>query len=172
MACGAAGRGDATSLADPASSTESFVSGAMVVSGSTPSPKKLVKTPVKHGFSKAMPNCGMVLQYCGWTFCAQGYCDQDMRRKTEVRVGNNFSGFRLFSSQKIPRYVRFIAQRQIIIAQSCGVQSLLCRLWPFAILLVEIRMAVGQAGQLPFDEKIFHLGLNFEWIAIGHDHVA
>ena len=39
-------------------------------------------------------------------------------------------------------------------------------------MLVKIGMTILDAGQLPLDEKIFHLGLYFEGIAAGHNHVA
>src|ERR1700722_678659 len=50
-------------------------------------------------------------------------------------------------------------------------EFLLRRLGTLTVLLVKIGMAVRRAGQLPFDEQIFHLGLQFEWIATGYNHV-
>src|SRR5580658_1999353 len=45
------------------------------------------------------------------------------------------------------------------------------RLRPLAILLVKLAMLVIRAGQLPLDEEITHLRLQFQRIAIRHNNV-
>lgn len=42
----------------------------------------------------------------------------------------------------------------------------------FSILLVQIRVPIGRASQLAFDEQIFHLGLQLERIAARYDQVG
>src|SRR5580658_2525124 len=45
------------------------------------------------------------------------------------------------------------------------------RLRPLAILLVKFAMLVIRAGQLPLDEEIAHLRLQFERIAVSHNNI-
>src|SRR5271170_1431978 len=46
-----------------------------------------------------------------------------------------------------------------------------CRLRPLAILLVKLAMLVIGTGQLPFDEQIAHLRLQFQRIAVRHNDI-
>ena len=59
-------------------------------------------------------------------------------------------------------------------AALCFCGRLLRRRWLRAlpIFFVEIGMAIIEAGELTFDEKVLHLGLQLERIAVGHDDVA
>jgi len=53
-----------------------------------------------------------------------------------------------------------------------GAAILMRGLGAFTVLLVEIAMAIVGAGELAFNEKIFHLGTNFERVAVRHDQVG
>lgn len=118
-------------------------------------PPRKCEMPFKYGFSGATPKCGMVLWYCGWTFCAH----MRMRGKGDS-MSEAFDELCRCVRRKIELKIQpaspMAAHAEFILSDSPSELALfrasVCRLWTLPVLLVKSQMPIVHARQLPLDE--------------------